>query len=78
MVASANALLGWYAEGKLKPMITAELPLERGVEAIGGASFDALVRRAVEESWGLFQLVPAQTSVEEVFVQLTKKDEAAA
>ena len=39
---------------------------------------DALVRRAVEESWGLFQLVPAQTSVEEVFVQLTKKDEAAA
>ena len=39
---------------------------------------DALVRRAVEESWGLFQLVPAQTSVEEVFVQLTQKDEAAA
>ncbi len=38
---------------------------------------DALVRRAVEESWGLFQLVPAQTSVEEVFVQLTQKDEAA-
>lgn len=34
LVASANALLGWYAEGKLKPMITAELPLERGVEAI--------------------------------------------
>ncbi len=39
---------------------------------------DALVRRAVEESWGLFQLMPAQSSVEEVFVQLTKKDEAAA
>jgi len=39
---------------------------------------DALVRRAVEKSWGLFQLVPAQTSVEEVFVQLTKKDEASA
>lgn len=39
---------------------------------------DALVRRAVEDSWGLFQLVPAQTSVEEVFVQLTQKDEAAA
>ena len=39
---------------------------------------DALVRLAVEKSWGLFQLVPAQTSVEEVFVQLTKKDEASA
>jgi ABC-2 type transport system ATP-binding protein len=39
---------------------------------------DALVRRAVAESWGLFQLMPAQTSVEEVFVQLTQKDEAAA
>ena len=39
---------------------------------------DALVRHAVEKSWGLFQLVPAQTSVEEVFVQLTKKDEASA
>ena len=60
-----------------------------GVEADGECSFrisfadqcdptDALVRRAVEESWGLFQLVPAQTSVEEVFVQLTQKDEAAA
>ena len=39
---------------------------------------DALVHLAVEKSWGLFQLVPAQTSVEEVFVQLTKKDEASA
>jgi ABC-2 type transport system ATP-binding protein len=39
---------------------------------------DALVRRAVEESWGLYQLVPAQTSIEEVFVQLTRKDEVAA
>ena len=39
---------------------------------------DALVRVAVEKSWGLFQLVPAQTSVEKVFVQLTKKDEASA
>ena len=39
---------------------------------------EALVRRAVEESWGLYQLVPAQTSIEEVFVQLTRKDEAAA
>jgi len=39
---------------------------------------DTLVRRAVEGSWGLFQLAPAQTSVEEVFVQLTRKDETTA
>ena len=39
---------------------------------------EALVRRAVEQSWGLYQLTPAQASVEEVFVQLTRKDEAAA
>jgi len=40
----------------------------------GADPTETLVRRAVEESWGLFQLVPAQTSVEEVFVQLTRKD----
>ena len=67
----------------------AAIPGVARVEADGECSFrisfadqcdptDALVRRAVEESWGLFQLVPAQTSVEEVFVQLTQKDEAAA
>ena len=67
----------------------AAIPGVARVEADGDYSFrvsfadqcdptDALVRRAVEESWGLFQLVPAQTSVEEVFVQLTQKDEAAA
>jgi ABC-2 type transport system ATP-binding protein len=65
------------------------IPGVAGVDAEGTQMFrisfadqadptDALVRRAVEKSWGLFQLVPAQTSVEEVFVQLTKKDEASA
>jgi len=69
--------------------VLAAIPGVARVEADGECSFrisfadqcdptDALVRRAVEESWELFQLVPAQTSVEEVFVQLTQKDEAAA
>lgn len=31
---SADELLGWYAEGKLKPMVTEDLPLDKGVEAI--------------------------------------------
>jgi ABC-2 type transport system ATP-binding protein len=34
-----------------------------------------LVRRAVEKSWGLYQLSPAQSSLEDVFVQLTRKEE---
>ena len=31
---SAAALLGWYAEGKLHPLITHELPLARAIEGI--------------------------------------------
>jgi ABC-2 type transport system ATP-binding protein len=36
---------------------------------------DALVRAAVEKGWGLYQLQPAQASLEEVFVQLTQNEE---
>ena len=36
---------------------------------------DALVRRAVRKSWGLYQLAPAQSSLEDVFVHLTQKEE---
>jgi ABC-2 type transport system ATP-binding protein len=35
---------------------------------------DQLVRTCVERDWGLYQLSPAQASVEEVFVQLTQRD----
>ena len=34
-----------------------------------------LARRAVEKSWGLYQLAPAQSSLEDVFVHLTQKEE---
>ena len=38
---------------------------------------DELVKRAVKESWGLYQLAPAQSSLEDVFVHLTQREEAA-
>ena len=41
----------------------------------GADPTDELVRRAVEKSWGLYQLTPAQTSLEDVFVHLTRKEE---
>jgi ABC-2 type transport system ATP-binding protein len=37
---------------------------------------DALVRASVERGWGLFHLSPTQASLEDVFVQLTQRDEA--
>ena len=40
-----------------------------------GDACDALVRRAVEENWGLYRLHPAQTSLEDVFVNLTRREE---
>jgi ABC-2 type transport system ATP-binding protein len=41
----------------------------------GADPTDELVRASVERGWGLFQLQPAQASLEEVFVQLTQRDE---
>ncbi|HEX6004740.1 MAG TPA: ATP-binding cassette domain-containing protein [Burkholderiales bacterium] len=39
---------------------------------------EALVSRAVAADWGLYQLNPAQTSLEDVFVHLTRREEAPA
>jgi len=36
---------------------------------------DALVKRSAEKEWGLYQLSPGQTSIEEVFVNLTRREE---
>lgn len=36
---------------------------------------DQLLRASLERDWGLYQLSPAQASVEEVFVQLTRQDD---
>ena len=60
-----------------------------GVERIGDTVFriqcsdgadptDELVRHAVAGGWGLYQLQPAQTTLEDVFVQLTRSEALAA
>lgn len=38
---------------------------------------DTLVKTAVEKQWGLFQIAPDQTSLEDVFVQLTYQEQTA-
>jgi ABC-2 type transport system ATP-binding protein len=39
---------------------------------------DALVASAVERNWGLYRLQPAQTSLEDVFVNLTRREDVVA
>ena len=36
----------------------------------------ALVRRSVELDWGLVELTPVETTLEEVFINLTQRDDA--
>ena len=36
---------------------------------------DALVRAAVDRGWGLRELAPVETSLEEVFVHLTQRED---
>jgi ABC-2 type transport system ATP-binding protein len=43
--------------------------------AAGADAAEALVKRSVERDWGLYQLKPAQTSLEDVFVNLTRREE---
>jgi ABC-2 type transport system ATP-binding protein len=65
------------------------LPGVRGVHRLADGRFrvfhdpeaspaETLVRRSVSEDWGLAALVPEETSLEEVFVQLTQRDEGEA
>ena len=44
--------------------------------AAGQDASDEIVRRSVQKNWGLYQLNPAQTSLEEIFVSLTQREEA--
>lgn len=50
--------------------------LMRIVHAEGVNPTDALMQAAVSQGWGLHQINPEQTSMEEVFVQLTFQDQA--
>jgi len=43
--------------------------------AAGSDPTDALVKQAAARDWGLYQLKPAQTSLEDVFVNLTRREE---
>lgn len=43
--------------------------------AAGEDPTDQIVTRSVENGWGLFQLNPAQSSLEDVFVHLTQREE---
>jgi len=45
--------------------------------AAGSDPGDALVKQAAERNWGLYLLKPAQTSLEDVFVNLTRREDAA-
>ncbi len=45
--------------------------------AEGEAPHEAIVQAAVKNKWGLYQIAPDQTSLEDVFVQLTYQDGAA-
>jgi ABC-2 type transport system ATP-binding protein len=46
--------------------------------AEGQDPLEALVERSVREDWGLYELAPAQTSLEDVFAHLTRKEPEAA
>ena len=69
--------------------VLAALPQVKSVEPLGEKRFrllhepgtdptDGLVRRSVELNWGLFELSPLETSLEEVFVNLTQREETTA
>ena len=45
--------------------------------ADGASPHESIVQTAVKNSWGLYQIAPDQTSLEDVFVQLTYQDAAA-
>ena len=56
---------------------TVEPSLIRVQFAEGADATEALVQQAAARNWGLFLLKPAQTSLEDVFVNLTRREESA-
>ena len=75
--------------GLLRPPAIAALAAVPGVAAVEDVSetqfllhlaadsdpTDALVKRSVEQDWGLYRLSPGETTLEEVFVDLTRREE---
>ncbi|MBI3041442.1 MAG: ABC transporter ATP-binding protein [Betaproteobacteria bacterium] len=68
------------AELAALPGVAAAESLEAGVfriQPVAGANpTDALVSQSVARNWGLYQIKPAQTSLEDVFVNLTRREES--
>ncbi len=64
--------IGRVAEGATVDVIGANM--FRVHPQPGSDPTDDIVRASVERGWGLFQLQPAQASLEEVFVQLTQRE----
>lgn len=64
---------------KIKGVVEVELTddnmMRVGIEE-GEAPHEAIVKAAVKNGWGLYQIAPDQTSLEDVFVQLTYQDGA--
>ncbi len=69
-----------------QPEVLAAVPGVAQVEGVSGTLFrmqfaagedptDQLVVRSVENGWGLYQLTSAQTSLEDVFVHLTRRED---
>lgn len=69
-LAELTALPGVAVAETVEPM------LYRIQFAAGQDPTDALVKRAAAGDWGLYQLKPAQTSLEDVFVNLTRREES--
>jgi len=62
---------------KVKGVAEAELTENNMVRIAveeGGTPHEAIVKAAVRNGWGLYQIAPDQTSLEDVFVQLTYQD----
>jgi len=70
-LAELQAIPGAAAVERIEPT------LFRVQFAADGDPTDALVKAAAAGDWGLFQLKPAQTSLEDVFVHLTRREENA-
>ena len=45
---------------------------------IANSNPDALVAAAVQQQWGLYELIPEQQSLEDLFIELTDHQEATA
>lgn len=62
-------------KGVVEVEITDNNMMRVGIEE-GETPHEAIVKAAVKNGWGLYQIAPDQTSLEDVFVQLTYQDGA--